>query len=165
MAGGGRYYVRKVRAGILVVVIGLVLSGCGQQPAFYAAHSYNCCTENTGNLTWHAGQSVALHWQSNPAAMTTDSTPHTIVLSVSLTGPFATVDALKQATTQGLKPAGVRTINAAPVSVNDRTFLTPVSQLDLPADLLPGYYNLAQEAAQGRGSAVGGAIVIVAPSP
>ena len=154
-----------MRIGILVIAIGFVLSGCGQPPTFYAAHSYNCCAENTGNLTWHAGEKVTLTWQPTPGGMTTDSNKHTIVLSVSLTGPFATVDALKQATTQGLKPAGVRTINAAPVSVNDRTFLTPVSELDLPADLPPGYYNLAQEAAQGGGSAVGGAIVIVAPSP
>jgi len=154
-----------VRIGILVAVIGVVLSGCGLQPAFYAAHSYNCCTENTGNLTWHAGQSVALHWQTTPAAMTTDSNKHTIVLSVSLTGPFATVDALKQPTSPGSKPPGVRTVNAAPVSVDDRTFLTPMSQLDLPADLPPGYYNLATQVAQGTRSAGGGAIVIVAQSP
>lgn len=145
------------------MAIGVVLSGCGQQPAFYAAHSYNCCTENTGNLTWHAGQSVALHWEPTPGGMTTDSNKHTIVLSVSLTGPFASVDALKQATSQGSKPVGVRTINAAPVSVDDRTFLNPTSQLDLPADLPHGYYNLATQAATAGGSAGGGAIVIVVP--
>lgn len=154
-----------MRTGILVAVIGLVLSGCGQQPAFYAAHSYNCCIENTGNLTWHAGEKVTLTWQSTPGGMTTDDTLHQIVLSVSLTGPFASVEALKQATSQGLKPAGVRTVNAAPVSANDRTFSTPISQLDLPADLPPGYYNLATQVAQGSGSALGGAIVIIAPSP
>jgi hypothetical protein len=153
-----------VRTAILVVVIGLVLSGCGQPPAFYAAHSYNCCIENTGNLTWHAGEKVTLTWQSTPGGVTTDDTRHQIVLSVSLTGPFATVDALKQATSQGLKPAGVRTVTATPVSANDRTFSTPISQLDLPADLPPGYYNLATQVAQGSGSAGGGAIVIVAPS-
>jgi hypothetical protein len=154
-----------VRIRILVAVTGLVLFGCGQPPTFYAAHSYNCCAENTGNLTWHAGQSVALHWQSTPAAMTTDSNPHTIVLSLSLTGPFASVDALKQATTQGLKPAGVRTVRAAPLSVNDRTFSTPISQLDLPADLPPGYYNLATQTAAADGSAGEAIVVIVAPSP
>ena len=153
-----------MRIGILVAVIGVVLSGCGQQPAFYAAHSYSCCTDNTGNLTWHAGQSVALHWQPTPAGMTTDSIQHKIVLSVSLTGPFATVDALKLATSQGSKPVGMRTVNAAPISVDDRTLLTPMSQLDLPADLPPGYYNLATQAATAGGSAGGGAIVIVAPS-
>ncbi|HVS07648.1 MAG TPA: hypothetical protein VHK65_15980 [Candidatus Dormibacteraeota bacterium] len=152
-----------MRIGILVIATGLVLSGCGQQPTFYAAHSYNCCIENTGNLTWHAGQSVALHWQSTPAVMTTDSNRHAIFLSVSLTGPFASVDALKQATSHGSKPAGVRTITAAPVSANDRTVETPASQLDLPADLPPGYYNLGTQAAVGSGSAGGGAIVIVVP--
>jgi hypothetical protein len=154
-----------MRIRILVIAIGFVLSGCGQPPTFYAAHSYNCCIENTGNLTWHAGEKVTLTWQPTPGGMTTDDNRHQIVLSVSLTGPFATVDALKWATSQGLKPPGVRTINAVPLTVNDRTFLTPVSQLDLPADLPPGYYNLAQQSAQSGGSVVAGAIVIVAPSP
>ena len=130
------------------MVVGIVLSACGEQPAIYGAHSYNCCTENTGNLTWHAGQRVTLHWQPTPPGRTTDPNPRQIVLSLSLTGPFATVDALKQATSQGLKPAGVRTVSAAPVSVDDRIVLSPISQLDLPADLPPGYYNLATQAAE-----------------
>jgi hypothetical protein len=143
------------------VVVGLLLSACGEQPAIYGAHSYNCCTENTGNLTWHAGQRVTLHWQPTPPGRTTDPNPRQIVLSVSLTGPFATVDALKQATSQGLTPAGVRTVHAASVSVDDRIVVSPVSQLDLPADLPPGYYNLASQAAESGGSAGGGAIVVV----
>ena len=97
--------------------------------------------------------------------MTTDSNRHQIVLSVSLTGPFASVDALKQATNQGLKPAGVRTVSATPVSADNRAFQTPTSQLNLPTDLPPGYYNLATQAAEGGGSQGGAAIVIVAPSP
>jgi hypothetical protein len=152
-----------MRTGFLVIVIGVVLSGCGQPPAFYAAHSYNCCIENTGNLTWHAGEKVTLTWQPTPGGMTTDDNRHQIVLSVSLTGPFATVDTLKQATSQGSKPPGVRTVTTAPVSADDRTFSTPISELDLPADLPPGYYNLATQTAQGTGAARGGAIVIVIP--
>ena len=109
----------------------LLLVACGEQPALYGTHSYTCCTENTGNLTWHAGQSLALHWQPTPPVRTTDPNPHQIVLSLSLTGPFGSVDALKQATSQGLKPTGVRTVDAAPMSVDDRTVLSPISQLDL----------------------------------
>jgi hypothetical protein len=97
--------------------------------------------------------------------MTTDDNRHQIVLSVSLTGPFASIDALKQATTQGLNPAGVRRVDARSVSADDRTFSAPISQLDLPADLPPGYYNLATKSTEAGGSAGGGAIVIVAPSP
>jgi hypothetical protein len=150
-----------MRLGILVIVIGLVLSACGTQPAFYASHSYECCVEISANTTWNAGTKVTLHWQSMPAGMTTDSNPRQIVLSVSLTGPFASVDALKQATTQGAQPAGVRTIRATPVTVNDRVFLSPTSQLELPPDLSPGFYNLATDAAGVGHSSGGGAVVVV----
>lgn len=163
-AGEGGYYVRSVRTGIPVIVIGLLLSGCGDQPAVYGAHSYSCCAETVGTTWWHAGQNLTLHWQSTPPYRTTDPTAHPLVLSLSLTGPFASIDALKQATSQGLKPAGVRTISAAPVSATDRMVEPPVSQLELPADLPPGFYNLATQTTEGGQSSGGGAVVkVIAP--
>jgi hypothetical protein len=152
-----------VRIHILAMAGGLVLSACAEQPAIYGAHSYMCCAETGGTTWWHAGQRVTLHWQPTPPGRTTDPNPHPIVLSMSLTGPFANVDALKQAISQGSKPSGVRTVTAAPVSASDRIVEEPASQLDLPADLPPGYYNLATQAATAGGSAGGGAIVIVVP--
>src|ERR1700675_552652 len=136
-----------MRVRLLAIAGGVVLSACTgppqQNPAFtYSVHSYGCCAENTENTTRHAGQHLTLHWQPATPGSTTDASPHQILLSASLTGPFATVVALKQAISQGSKPAGVRTISAAPVSVTDRDAVTPASQLDLPADLPPGYYNL-----------------------
>src|ERR1700737_2337279 len=128
----------------------------------YPTNSYSCCAENTGNNSWHAGQAITLHWVLHQGT-TTDANTHQIVLSVSLTGPFASVDALKQATSQGTKPAGVRTITAAPISTTDRTIGEPASLLDLPADLPPGYYNLDAKAATGGGSAGGGAVIVVGP--
>ncbi|HXN57078.1 MAG TPA: hypothetical protein VN912_00660 [Candidatus Angelobacter sp.] len=80
---------------------------------------------------------------------------------MSLTGPFPTIDALKQATSQGVRPAGVTTINAAPITVNDRDVVTPVSELDLPSDLAHGWYNLATQASSAGLSAGGGAIINV----
>jgi hypothetical protein len=85
------------------------------------------------------------------------------VLSLNLTGPFANVDALKQAISQGSKPAGVRTISAAPVFANDKVVELPASQLYLPADLLPGFYNLATQTAEAGQSWGGGAVVKVIP--
>src|SRR5713101_2437211 len=127
---------------------GLMLPACAVQPAIYGAHSYSCCAEIAANPTWHAGQSLTLHWQPTPPVGTTDANPHQIVLSLSLTGPFASVDALKEAISRGSKPAGVTTVSAAPVSANDRTLEVLASQLDLPTDLPPGYYNLATRAAE-----------------
>jgi hypothetical protein len=154
-----------VRIRILAIAGGLALSACAGQPAtsgaIYGSHSYTCCVENTGTLSWHAGQHVTLHWQPTPPGRTTDPNPHQIVLSVSLTGPYPTIDALKQATSKGVRLAGVTTINAAPLKVNDRDVLAPASELDLPSDLAHGYYNLATQAATAGLSAGGGAIVTV----
>jgi len=88
----------------------IALAGCLLLPAcsgptndrpIYGTHSYSCCTEITANPSWLAGQHVTLHWQPTPPATTTDPTTHQIVLTLSLTGPFPTVDTLKQATSSG----------------------------------------------------------------
>lgn len=154
-----------MRIRILAIAGGLALSACSGQPAtsgaIYGSHSYTCCVDNTGLLSWHAGQHVTLHWESTPPDRTTDPNPHQIVLSMSLTGPFPTIDALKQATSQGVRPAGVTTINAAPVTVNDRDVVTPASELDLPPHLAHGWYNLATQASAAGLSAGGGAIIHV----
>jgi hypothetical protein len=154
-----------MRIRLLGIAGGLLLSACSGQPAdsgvSYAVNTYNCCTEITGNNTWHAGQQLTLHWQPRSGGTTTDTTPHQLVLSVSLIGPFASVDALKKAIGQGTKPAGLRTITAVPLTVNDRTNQAPVSQLELPSDLPPGYYNLGTKTSSAGFSAGGGAVVIV----
>jgi hypothetical protein len=152
-----------VRIRVLAIAGGLVLSACSAAPAgsdaIYGNHSYTCCVESTGFLSWHAGQRVTLHWQPTPPTRTTDPNPHQIVLAVSLTGPFPSVEALKQATSQGSRPVGVTSITAAPIKVNDRDVVAPASELDLPSDLAPGYYNLATQAAA-AGQSSGGAAVI-----
>jgi hypothetical protein len=148
------------------VVGALLLSACSAQPSSgvtYAVYRYGCCAEIGGNDSWHPGQHLTLHWQQQAAGATSDATPHQMVLSASLTGPFASVDALKQDTSQGTKPAGARTISAVPLTLNDRTGAEPTSQLDLPADLAPGYYNLATGGSSGGQSWGGGAIIIVGP--
>jgi hypothetical protein len=155
---------RILRIRILTIAAGLALSACFGQPAnsdaTYGSHSYMCCLENT-ILSWHAGQRVILHWQATPPQRTTDPKPHEIVLTISLTGPFPSVEALKQATSQGVRPPGVTTTNAAPIKVNDRDVVSPASELDLPSDLAHGYYNLATEAVEAGQSARGGAVINV----
>lgn len=155
-----------MRIRFLLLAVGLALSACFPYPdsvAIYGAHSYNCCAEIVGETSWHPGRYVTLHWGPTPPGQTTDPTRHPIVLSLSLTGPFANVETLKQAISQGSKPAGVRTITAAPVAANDKTVEMPASQLYLPADLPAGFYNVGWQAAEGGNSIGGGAIVVVAP--
>jgi hypothetical protein len=141
----------------------LILSACAEQPAIYGAYSYSCCAETIGTTWFHAGQNLTLHWQQMPPYLTTNATPHPLVLSLSLTGPFANVDTLKLAISQGSKTAGVRTITATPVSANDRSVEAPASQLQLPVDLPPGFYNLVAQIVDAGQSSGGGSIVKVIP--
>jgi hypothetical protein len=145
----------------------LLIPACSAQPAtsdaIYGRHSYACCSDNTGTLSWHAGQHLTLHWQPTPPERTTDPNPHQIVLSVSLIGPFPSVDALKQAADQGARPAGTTITTAAPITVNDRDVVAPASELNLPSDLAPGYYNLETQSASGSYSSRGGTVVHVIP--
>ncbi len=148
---------------VVAMAGGLLLSGCAEQPAIYGAHSYNCCAETLGTNSWHAGQTITLHWQATPPGRTTDPSAHQIVLSLSLTGPFANVDELKQAISQGSKPAGVRTVSAVPVFANDKRVEEPASELRLPPDLPPGFYNLASQTTEAGQSWGGSGIIKVIP--
>jgi hypothetical protein len=149
---------------VMALVAAVVLVDCSEQPSsgVYGSHGYSCCTEVTGTTSWHPGHKLMLHWTPLPPGMTTDSTPRPIVLNLSLSGPYPTVDALKHAISQGSTSAGVRTVNGEPITVDDRTYATPASTLNLPSDLAPGYYNLAAKSSF-IGSSAGGAIVIILP--
>jgi hypothetical protein len=156
----------NMRGRILAAAVVLVFSACGSAvPRYgitYASYTYNCCAEiAAGVLTWHAGQHVTLHWQAQAGPPTSDNTPHYLALRVWLTGPFPSVDALKHAISTGNLPSNVRTIDATSPSVSDRTGGVPASELDLPADLPRGYYNVDSTVASAGGSSSGGAIVTI----
>ena len=154
-----------MRTRLLALAATAILAACGSPstPAMtYQSYTYGCCAEiAAGMLTWHAGQQVALHWQPQAGPPTVDNSPHTLSLRIRITGPFQSVDALKQAISQGQNPPGVRTIDAKTLAVNDRTANVPTSELDLPADLAPGYYNLEPTVSSGGNSESGSSIVTV----
>ena len=152
-----------MRTRLLVVAAAIGLAGCGTTSASggvsYATYSYNCCAEITTATSWRAGDHLTLHWTAVAGQPTPDKTAHVMKLRLTLTGPFATVDALKQATGQGRTPATVRSIDAVTPTVTDRTGGTPASELDLPANLPAGYYNLETSVSSDCCS-TGGATVI-----
>lgn len=159
--------IAAMRMRVLVLLVGLACSACAAQPAnsgvSYATYTYSCCSEFSPNLTWHVGQQVTLHWQAQSAGTTSDATAHRIALQVVLTGPFQSVDALKQLISTSSSPAGARIVKASPVWVTDRIGGTAVSQLDLPSDLAPGYYNLETRASSAGNSFSAGTVVVVVP--
>ena len=72
-----------------------------------------------------------------------------VTLRATLTGPYSSVNALKQAVSQHQVGSGIRVIEGSPLKTTDRAGGNPATELILPADLRPGYYNLATEVASG----------------
>ena len=146
----------------IIAAAAFVLTSCSSSSSVstlsYPAYTYTCCAEITAITIWQPGQHLTLHWASQ-LTKTTDVTPHAVVLRLTLTGPFNTVDQLKTDINTGTRPPGVRSIKAPDLSVTDFTGGTPASELDLPADLQPGYYNLDTLTASGGSSAGGGAVI------
>jgi hypothetical protein len=106
------------------------------------------------NRTWQPGETLTVHWIAKEASPTADPTPHKIKLNTALSGTYADVGSLK---------AGARAahyLQAATITVDDRTPATPVSTIPLPPDLPPGVYNLAIEVDFGGGNRMSAASVV-----
>lgn len=104
---------------------------------------------------------MVLHWQAQAFGSSNSPTAEPVRLQLTLTGPFASIDALKAAIAGNRLPSDVRSINADTPGITDRTGGTPTSELNLPADLTPGYYNLKQQVTLGGSSASGSTIVTI----
>jgi hypothetical protein len=120
----------------------------------YEQFRFTCCV-NSGALlrSWHPGQDITVQWMTASAGMTSDDTQHPITLSALLTGPYASVAALKAGGTHSAA------LLASPLHVTDRTPGNPASTIALPLDLAAGWYNLATTI-QSAGGIVSGATVI-----
>jgi hypothetical protein len=130
-----------------LIALVVLLAACSpSQPdtgVRYQTYSYSCCAEIGGaTATWHPGQRITLHWLAQPGSLTSESAAHAVTLQITLTGPFANVNQLKQAISSGSTQPGVRSIKASAPPLNDRSGGPATTELDLPADLAPGYYNL-----------------------
>src|SRR5450631_725848 len=122
-------------------VAAVSLAGCSSPSSEiavgYEHFRFTCCVNSDLEQAWHPGHEVTLHWIADSAGMTSDATGHPITLTAVLTGPYASVAALKAAGSHA------RTIAASPMPVTDRTSGNPVSSIALPLDLPVGTYNLA----------------------
>jgi hypothetical protein len=115
---------------------------------------FSCCAGAALDTAWHPGDDVALRWTVEGAGTTTDPAGTSITLTAELSGPFASVAALKGA------GAGPETLIAAPLHPSDRNPGSPVSTIALPANLAAGWYDLVCSVNAGSGNRVSGASVI-----
>jgi len=125
----------------IIALAASVLVGCSlSSPTVavgYEQFRFTCCA-NSEALThlWHPGQVITLDWSTERAGTTADDAQHPITLMATVTGPYASVAALKAG------GAHSKTLPASPISVTDRTSSSVVSTIALPLDLAAGWYNL-----------------------
>lgn len=121
----------------VAVLAGCSSSSAGQSGVTYASYKFSCCNATDMQRTWHPGESVEMHWIVQDAGQTTDSRHHPITLTAVITGSYADVNALKSGA------AAMHTVRAQAINTDDRSPTAPSSNFTLPADLPPGFYNLA----------------------
>jgi methionine-rich copper-binding protein CopC len=132
-------------------------SGCeaASVPAVtYAHYTVTCCQSSDVNQLYHPGEALVVHWIVSPSTRTASDAAITLTLSVTLQGAYASVPTLK------IGGPAAYTLHAAEVTTTDRSPTAPTSVIQLPADLPPGYYNLATKVAMPDDNSVGGASVV-----
>jgi hypothetical protein len=150
--------------GSVLILLGLLCAACGgpsphASGVSYATTRFTCCTRADVEQVWRPGETLTVHWIAQDGARTADAAPHAVRLTVTLTGPYADAASLKRAA------AAARRLEAAAITVDDRTATAPISAIALPADLPPGLYDLAFEVDLGGGNRMGGASVVRVDGP
>jgi hypothetical protein len=102
----------------------------------------------------HPGETVQLHWLATPLAPSATSTMSTVRLGAGLSGPFASVSALKATNS----PA---TLKAPVIVTTNQDGGAPVSVIVIPKDAADGYYNLTTTVDQDGGQLTGGSVIKV----
>jgi hypothetical protein len=127
----------------------------GPSPVTYTAYQLTCCTKADIEQLWHPGTEVDLHWIVE-SSTTTVNPAHKVVITATLKGPYSDIDTLKHA-------SGATKVVQGSVITMDDSVPPPepaVSIFLLPADLPPGYYNLAFKSDFGGGNSAGGASIV-----
>jgi hypothetical protein len=146
---------QPLRLVIGFAILTWLLGGCGggQAGQTYTRYSFSCCTADDVQ-GWYPGKTVSLHWVAQNAGVSADNRDVPITLTATLTGPFADVTSLKG----GAAPA--TTLSLPTLVADNRIPTTLTSSFTLPADLAPGFYNLAFTDDYGNGNSWGGGSVV-----
>lgn len=104
-------------------------------------YSYTCCSAKVMNTIYHPGSVITVHWIRS--VVTPSQAPAaTIKLSLSLSGPYRTVNLLKTDSIGAHPRLGRTNSSARRIAVLDTVIDSPISILRIPADAGSGYYNL-----------------------
>jgi hypothetical protein len=120
-----------------------------------ALQTYSCCVPGDITAVRHPGETVTLHWIATPRGPSTQMSVSTVRLEAGISGPFATVSALKASTSPP-------TVTAPVIVTTDRVGGAPVSVIQIPKNARAGFYNLTTTVDEDGGRRSGGSVIRVA---
>ena len=126
----------------------LLLSACNsQQPAANSHQIYSFHGPSSYSAQPHAGDLLQLDWKPKSEATSGEAAPDSILLTVQLVGPFASLEDLQAGIAQS-KTAHDTFVkskivaSAAPILTDTWSNSPRSSLLAVPGKLQPGYYDL-----------------------
>jgi hypothetical protein len=149
---------------VTTLVLSPTTSGAKTKDSHRATYSYNCCSASFIDTIHHPGEVLKLRWIQLTNAPTSSKQPaFTIVLSASISGPFATVASLKSAFARSHPKYGDINSKAAAIRLSNTKSAYPVSSIRIPANAGNGYYELTTSVAGGSVTSSGGSVIRISP--
>ena len=127
--------------------------------------AYTCCEAADVNRNYEPGDTLAIHWIVAPDELSTGGPAREVELTARLTGPYATVSDLKQATEGDKTGTGRSTFIAEPIRPSGQPGEQPVSLVLIPPTAPPGFYNLTTAVSESGATVSGAAVIQVVPGP
>jgi hypothetical protein len=146
-----------------LVLIGFVAPSVASAGGLKEIYGYSCCAGGFGTVNYHPGETVDVEWIST-ALRKSDASPVTLDLSVSASGPFSTIAAVKKAFARSHPELGRTNFSATTLHVSDEKKGSPDSVLHVPANAGKGYYEITTKRVKGQNSSGGSLIVSILPA-
>jgi hypothetical protein len=125
-----------------VLVAGCSSSGRGAAQSWRAAVAFRCCSALDVHRVYHPGEVLTLHWIESTTTAAAPATPVDSTLTAHLDGGFPSATQAKAD-----RAHAPERVHSAPVRVTDRATSAPTSRLRIPADAVPGWYDLTTSVA------------------
>ncbi|HEY6470993.1 MAG TPA: hypothetical protein VI434_14630 [Candidatus Dormibacteraeota bacterium] len=141
-----------------MAMLALSVDGCSSPNAGPAVEheqfSFSCCAGLDAAPVAHAGETLTFRWNVETIGVSPDSLGSAVTLTAVLTGPYGSVALVKTGGDHS------ETISAAAIHATTEAPGDPVSTIDIPSDLPPGWYNVTFATRYQSGSRVSSGTVI-----
>jgi hypothetical protein len=139
-----------------VIAVVAALSGCAPAEQTYRVYDYECCSSADVDAIYAPGQIVHLRWTPHRTRAAGWSKPKNPTISVKLYGAFSSAGLKAAVLKDKGKPVAVAALVHPSLSVPQKVS----TDITIPADASPGFYDLEFLTTWSPGNTAGGSTII-----